>query len=112
MLFAFAAAVPPLKDEKFCEAELREPPLPHGFATRLEMPGAQLEARSARLLVLSNAPRGDSALGVQPPRLDRGRCNRTCTQVILMQYARMISRSTVQIMSESREKNTGLNPDD
>jgi len=56
--FVLAAAVPPLTDEKLSRAKLREPPLSHSFATRHQIHSvAQLEARFARLLVLSSAPR-------------------------------------------------------
>ena len=137
--FALAAAVPPLKDEKLSSAKLREPPLPHGFATwhsnfcrgatrsslcsasrsepcapgkweispsatrlrsgiaagatapapysllndgkcvsifsgcrRISPAGAQLEARFARLLVLSCAPRGNGRFRLRRPAYAAG----------------------------------------
>jgi len=72
--FAFAAAVPPLTDEKFSEAELREPPLPRNTASNTFRVAIRSSLCSASRFEQS-APgekRGDSAFGDQPSRLDRG----------------------------------------
>ena len=51
---------------------------PHDSVTRPEMPGRNRSSLRSAFRSEPCAP-GDFAFGAPPPRLDRSRCNRTCT---------------------------------